>query len=120
MLESPRYLVQKGDIKRATKILARVSSWSGCELPPGQLVTQDEKERIIAEQGDPVSVSEAYSIQTADARDDVKHQSYGTVSSKDQKEAEVSSSLRITSEKSPLLESSKLPVCTVRVDNTRW
>ena len=113
MLESPRYLVQKGDIKRATKILARVSSWNGCELPPGQLVTQDEKERIIAEQGDQVNISEAYSIQAADVRDDVKHQGYGTVSSKDQKEATVSDSLRITSEKSPLLDSSKPSVCTV-------
>ena len=114
MLESPRYLLQKGDIKKATKILSRVSSWNGCELPPGRLVTQDEKERIIAGQEDHVNINETYSIQVADVQDDAKHQSYGTVSSKDQIEATVSESTRIASEKTPLLDSSKLPVCTVK------
>ena len=111
MLESPRYLLQKGDITKAVKILARVSSWNGCELPPGQLVTQDEKERIVADQGNQVNINKAYSIQTADVQDDAKHQSYGTVSSKDEIEHTVSES---ASENTPFLDSSKLSVRTIK------
>ena len=108
MLESPRYLLQKGDVTKATEILAYISSWRGQQLPPGQLVTQDEKERIVAEQSHQSIISKAGSIQASEHHDDTKHQSsYGTVSKQDQTEVSVSESVRITQEKTPLLPTSK-------------
>ena len=109
MLESPRYLLQKGQVKKATRILARVSSWNGIALPPGELVTQEEKERIVAEQQDQVNISEAYNIQTANC-DDTKHRTYGTVGSKDQTDTAVSEPVESSSEQTRLLDTSKLPV----------
>jgi len=116
MLESPRYLLQKGDVKKATRILARVSLWSKCQLPPGQLVTQDEKERITTKADDQINVPVTCNIQTTDQsiQDSSKHLSYGTVRNKDQIDAMMSESNRIISEKTPLIDSSKPSVCVLR------
>ena len=111
MLESPRYLLQKGHVEKAKNILARVASWNKYQLPPGQLITQDEKERIIAEGKHQPDVSVAYSIQSVEhsVEDDVKHQvSYGTVSSQDNVGATVCGD---PSERTPLVSPAKSLVC---------
>ena len=112
MLESPRYLLQKGEVKKAINILARVLSWNGYELPPGQLVTQDEKDRIMAKQGDKANISEDCSVHPVDCQDEARHHSYGTINSKEEVEnTVVPESVRAASEKHPLLDSSKVLVC---------
>ena len=117
MLESPRYLLQKGEVKKAIKILARVLSWNGYDLPPGQLVTQDEKDRIMAKQGDKANITEECSINATDYQDEAMHRSYGTISNKEEVESiAVPESVRAVTEKHPLLNSSKVLVCYAQLN----
>ena len=111
MLESPRYLLQKGDVENATRVLARVSLWGKCELPPGRLVTQDEKEAILKQAKDNPAINTSYSISDkiiCSENSIHKPQSYGAIFS----ESETTKTSSETSEESPLLES-KTKVGTV-------
>ena len=68
----------------------------------------------MAEQSEQSTISKtSTSVQTD--HDNTKHQSYGTLSKRYQIEAEVSESIRIIQEKTPLLHSSKLPVSTSKI-----
>ena len=104
MLESPRYLLQKGDVVKATRVLARVSAWGKRELPPGRLVTQDEKENILKRAKDNPAINTSYIVSDeiiCSEDSTTKPQSYGTISS----ESGTAEATSETSEQSPLLHS---------------
>jgi len=81
MLESPRYLVQKKEMDKAIKVLAHLLSWSKHELPPGRLVTQDEKEDILKQAKDNPSINTSYDVshKIIGSTTTTKHRSYGSV-----------------------------------------
>ena len=111
MLESPRYLLQKGNVEKATKVLARVSSWGKRELPPGRLVTQDEKEDILKREKDNPSINTSYDVPDeiiTSTDTTTKHQSYGAIGGDTQVEPQ-------TSEQSPLLH----PTAKVSIGHVR-
>jgi len=97
-------LLQKGDVEKATRVLARVSLWGKRELPPGRLVTQDEKEDILKQAKDNPAINTSYSISdkiVCSENSIHKPQSYGAIVS----EGESAKTSSETSEESPLLNS---------------
>ena len=47
--ESPRLLFQLGYEEDACEALERYAAWNGTSLPPGELVTEEEKARLVGQ-----------------------------------------------------------------------